>query len=81
VDLPAPDPLFLEPPAAYTPRKEGSMAANMPTALVDPAPRSLDVIFLPNELEELRSLVRLQPESPQKPFPDATDEILKEAAS
>jgi phosphoglycerate dehydrogenase-like enzyme len=55
------------------------MAANIPTALVDPAPRSLEVIFLPRELEELRAQVRLLPEDLHKPSPAQADEILKEA--
>ncbi len=55
------------------------MAANMPTALVDPLPRALQMIFLPRELEELRLLVQLLPRDFQKPSPAQIEEILKEA--
>ena len=55
------------------------MATKMPTALVDPAPRSLEAIFLPRELEELRTQVNLLPDDLQKPSPAQVDEILPEA--
>ena len=55
------------------------MAANLPTALVDPAPRSLEFIFLPRELEELRAQVRLVPEDLHAPSASEVDAALKEA--
>ena len=56
------------------------MATHMPTALVDPAPRDLQRIFLPRELEELREQVQLLPRDLHKPSPPEIDEILKDAA-
>jgi phosphoglycerate dehydrogenase-like enzyme len=55
------------------------MATNIPTALVDPAPRDLRVIFLPHELEELRAQVELLPRDLHAPSPSEIDEILKDA--
>jgi phosphoglycerate dehydrogenase-like enzyme len=55
------------------------MATNMPTALVDPAPRSLEAIFLPRELEELRAQVTLLPQGLEKPSPAQIEQILPEA--
>ena len=55
------------------------MAANLPIALVDPQPRSLDMIFLPHELEELRGMVQLLPREARKPSPAEIGEILQQA--
>jgi phosphoglycerate dehydrogenase-like enzyme len=55
------------------------MAANLPITLVDPQPRSLDMIFLPHELEELRRVVQLLPREARKPSPAEIGEILQQA--
>jgi len=55
------------------------MRTEKPIALVDPAPREIPRIFLPQDLEDLRTLVELRPADLRKPSADQIDEILEQA--
>ena len=51
-----------------------------PIALMDPSPREIPAIFLPQDLADLQGLVQLEPgDGRQKPDPRQIDEILPRA--
>jgi phosphoglycerate dehydrogenase-like enzyme len=51
-----------------------------PIVLIDPAPREIPVIFQPQDLKDLQTLVELRPrEWQQKPTPGQIDETLEDA--